>query len=158
MAALNDLMALAGPTMFASLLSRLKAQVGHAKRVVTLKALLGLAVGLVAAFLIAALFIAIVERYGAIIACLAFAAAFFVLALSLALALTLVQHSWNRQRPAQAQSPNSPLKDPMLLATLLQCARSVPARNIVPLVAIVAGAFMVAANARKPPHKTDDQA
>ncbi len=156
MAALNDLIALAGPTVFASLLSRLKTQVDHAKRVVTLKALLGLAVGLVAAFLIAALFVAIVECYGAIIACLAFAAAFFAMALCLALALTLVQRAWDRQRAAQP--PNSPLKDPMLLATLLQCARSVPARNIVPLVAIVAGAFMVAANARKPPNKTDDQA
>lgn len=89
-------------------------------------------------FLCAAAFIAVMQKYGAIYACLAGAAVYGVL--TFAAGVYLSRKPRARKGPPPAEKPKSPLQtalsDPMVLATGLQIVRSVGLKRLIPILAI----------------------
>jgi MFS family permease len=138
--------------LFASLLSRLKDEARHASQVAALTMALALAVVAAAGFLLAALFVAASERYGTLNACFILAGVFLVLALLIGVVLFVLRRAKDQRdrMRAQAQANLQFLKDPVVMATLLQVVRSAGARRLLPLAAIAFGAFFLATSARRP--------
>ena len=93
-------------------------------------------------FLCAALFIAVLEKYGPIYACLTGAAVFFVCG-ALAATCYLVRKRQIRRQPVKAakSSLQTALSDPMVMAAALQVVRVVGVKRLIPLIAIGGIAF-----------------
>jgi hypothetical protein len=88
-------------------------------------------------FLCAALFIAVLEKYGPIYACLTGAAVFFVCG-ALAATCYLIRRRQIQRQPAEAakSSLQTALSDPMVLAAALQAVRVIGVKRLVPLIAV----------------------
>jgi hypothetical protein len=92
------------------------------------------------AFLCAAAFVAVLEAYGPIWACLAGAAIFFVVAL-VAVASYSIRKRGAARRAAERHERQKPaayaaLADPTVMAIGLQMARTVGMKRLIPLLAI----------------------
>jgi uncharacterized membrane protein YbhN (UPF0104 family) len=92
------------------------------------------------AFLCAAAFVAVLEAYGPIWACLAGAAVFFIVAM-FAVAVYAIRKSRAARRAAERQERQKPaayaaLADPTVMAIGLQVARTVGMKRLVPVLAI----------------------
>ena len=92
------------------------------------------------AFLCAAAFVAVLEAYGPIWACLAGAAIFFVVAL-VAVASYAIRKRGAARRAAERHERQKPaayaaLADPTVMAIGLQAARAVGMKRLIPLLAI----------------------
>ncbi len=120
--------------------------------------LAGLAIGctialfITTAFLCAAIFVVVLERYGLADACLAGAAVFFVLTLITALAYVLYAQEMRREREAAEAEKSAiaaALSDPAMITVALQVARTIGFRRLVPLLAIAGVAFGLSANRRR---------
>ncbi|WP_213286949.1 hypothetical protein [Bradyrhizobium sp. sGM-13] len=125
--------------MFQRLIDDFKESTGTALRLTSLAAAAATALLVMAAFLCAAAFVFVLERYGPVQACLTGAAIFFVVAL-IAGGWYMVRKKQIEARAKQAAKAKSAaqtvLSDPVLVATGIQVIRAIGVRKLIPILAI----------------------
>lgn len=123
--------------MFQRMIDNFRDSVASAARLTSLAAIAALTLLVTAAFLCAAAFIFILQKYGPVEACLVGAAFFFVITLILA-CIYIIRKNQIRARAAAAAkaATQSPLADPMLAALALQVIRAVGVKKVIPLLAV----------------------
>jgi hypothetical protein len=110
---------------------------GTALRQTSLAAIAAICLFITIAFLCAAAFIAVLNRYGPVEACFTGAAIFFVVTLIAAGIYLVRKREIEARAAARAKAAaNSLLADPALLATGIQLVRLVGVRRLVPILAI----------------------
>ena len=101
-------------------------------------------------FLCAAIFVVVLQRYGLPEACLAGAAAFFILTLITALVYLLYKRETRREAvEAEKSALAAALSDPAMIAVALQVARTIGFKRLVPLLAIAGVALGLSASRRR---------
>lgn len=129
----------------------LKHSTGASLRMTSLVAIAGFAGFIALGFACAAIFIAVLQAYGAITACLAIAGIFLVIA-GIVAQIYVSKQKRARERAAAAAraaaraAASAPLIDPMMVATGIQIARAVGLKKLVPLLALVGVAVGYMAN------------
>ena len=122
----------------------LKESTGTAVRQTSLVAAAAFALLVTISFLCAALFVFMLQKYGAVEACLASAGVFFVVTL-IAAVCYMVRKNQLRARAEQAareaarsakSAASNILADPMLLAAGLQVVRVIGVKKLIPLLAV----------------------
>lgn len=127
--------------MFQRMIDDFKDSTGIALRLTSLAIAAAFALFITTCFLCAAAFMFALERYGAIEACLAGAAVFFVVTAIAAGSYMMrkrkvaIRAELAAERAAKAAA-NSPLIDPAMVAVGIQVIRAVGLRRLVPLLAI----------------------
>jgi hypothetical protein len=123
--------------MFQRMTDNFRNSIASAMRLTSLAAIAALALLVTAAFLCAAAFIFVLQKYGPVEACLAGAAFFFVITLIVA-AIYMVRKNQIKARAAEAAkaAAQSPLVDPALAALAIQLIRAVGVKKVIPLLAI----------------------
>ncbi|ANV99390.1 hypothetical protein [Bradyrhizobium icense] len=125
--------------MFQRLIDDFKESTGTALRLTSLAAAAAMALLVTAAFLCAAAFVFVLERYGPVQACLTGAAIFFVVAL-IAAGSYMVRKKQIEARAKQAAKARSTaqavLSDPVLVATGIQVIRAIGVKKLIPILAI----------------------
>lgn len=127
--------------MFQRMIDDFKVSTGVAVRQTSLAAIAAFALFITTAFLCAAAFVVVLDRYGLVQACLAGAGLFFIVTL-IAAGSYMVRKRQIEARAAlrakaAAQSPaHSLLADPMLLASGLQLVRALGIKRLVPILAV----------------------
>ena len=130
--------------MFQRLIDDFRDSTGNALRLTSLAAAVAMALFVTTSFLCAALFVFVLQHYGAVEACLAGAGVF--------LAVTLIAAACYRVRTNQVQAraeaaakeaaksaksaAQTMLTDPVLLATGLQLVRAIGVKKLIPILAI----------------------
>jgi len=110
---------------------------GTAVRQTSLAAMAAICLFITIAFLCAAAFIAILDRYGPVEACFAGAAIFFICTLIAAVIYLVRKRQIEARVAARTKAAaNSLLADPALLATGIQLVRLVGVKRMVPILAI----------------------
>ena len=110
---------------------------GNVVRLTSLAAAAAFALFITTAFLCAAAFMFVLEKYGPIEACLAGAAVFLVVALLSAGSYMVRKHQIKVKAEQEAKSAaHSLLADPAMLAIGLQVVRAVGIKRLVPILAI----------------------
>jgi hypothetical protein len=114
-----------------------RASTSTALRQTSLAAIAAICLFITTAFLCAAAFIAVLNRYGPVEACFAGAAIFFICTLIAAVIYLVRKRQIEARAAARAKgAANSLLADPALLATGIQLARLVGVKRLVPILAI----------------------
>jgi len=124
---------------------------GTALRQASLAAIAAVALFITTAFLCAAAFIAVLHRYGAVEACFAGAAIFFVVTLLAAGSYLLRKRQIEARAAARAKAASSMLADPALLVTGIQIVRALGVRRLLPILAIGGLAFGLMASRSQAP-------
>ena len=138
--------------MLQKFIDDLREAVGNGLRLTSLAAAVALCLFITTAFLCAAAFVFVLERYGLLQACFAGAAVFFVATLLAAACYALRKREIRRQQAEAAKSGmQAALTDPMTLAVGLQIVRTIGVRRMLPLLAIGGIALGLLANSRRPP-------
>jgi hypothetical protein len=115
----------------------LRTSAGSAVRQTSLAAIAAISLFITTAFLCGAAFVAVLNRYGPIEACLAGAAIFFVVALMAAGIYLVRKRQIEARAAARAKAATqSLLADPALLASGIQLLRLVGIKRLVPILAI----------------------
>jgi hypothetical protein len=110
---------------------------GNVVRLTSLAAAAAFALFITTAFLCAAAFMFVLEKYGPIEACLAGAAVFLVVALLSAGSYMVRKHQIKVKAEQEAKSAaHSLLADPAMVAIGLQVVRAVGIKRLVPILAI----------------------
>ena len=110
---------------------------GNVVRLTSLAAAAAFALFITTAFLCAAAFMFVLEKYGPIEACLAGAAVFLVVALLSAGSYMVRKHQIKVKAEQEARSAaHSLLADPAMVAIGLQVVRAVGIKRLVPILAI----------------------
>jgi heme/copper-type cytochrome/quinol oxidase subunit 2 len=127
--------------MFQRVIDDLKDSTGTTVRMTSLAALVGFALFVTLSFLCAAAFIAVMQRYGLIEACLTVAGIFLVISLIAAAVYTTKKHRAKARAMAAAReaaraAASAPMIDPMLIAAALPVLRAVGLKKLVPLLAV----------------------
>jgi hypothetical protein len=138
--------------MFQNKIDELRNGVKAAMRASAVAAGAGVAACVALSFLWAAAFISILDRYGAIQACLASAGVFLVA--SLALVCWYFALSRHRRQPKEAAKSmaQTAMMDPMIIAAGIQIIRAVGVKRMIPLLAIggiVLGLLAKSSSSRK---------
>jgi len=120
----------------------LKHSTGASLRMTSLVAVAGFAGFIALCFACAAIFIAMLQNYGSIAACLTIAGIFVVIAGVVGLIYSQKQKRARERAAAAARAAaraaaSAPLIDPMMVATGIQVARAVGLKKLVPLLALV---------------------
>ena len=104
------------------------------------------------AFLCAAAFVFVLQKYGLLQACFAGAGVFFVATILAAISYA-VRKRQIRKRPVEAakSTMQTALSDPMVLAAGLQIVRTIGLKRIIPLIAVGGIALGVMASRRAAP-------
>jgi hypothetical protein len=114
-----------------------KESTGNVVRLTSLAAAAAFALFVTTAFLCAAAFMFVLEKYGPIEACLAGAAVFLVVTLLSAGSYMVRKHQIKVKAEQEAKSAaHSLLADPAMLAIGLQVVRAVGIKRLVPILAI----------------------
>ena len=130
--------------MFQRLIGDLKDSTGNALRLTSLAAAAAMALLVTTAFLCAAAFVFVLQKYGPVEACLTGAAIFFVVTL-IFLGYVAVQGISYTVRKKQIrvraeQAANSAthtlLADPMLVAAGIQVVRAIGVKKLIPILAV----------------------
>ena len=123
--------------MFQRFIDDFKASTGTALRQTSLAAIAATCLFITTAFLVAAAFIAVLNRYGPVEACITAAGLFFIVTL-IAAATYMVRKRQIEARAAERAkaATHSLLADPALLATGIQIVRLVGVKRLVPILAI----------------------
>lgn len=142
--------------MFQRIIDDFKARAAATLRLTSLAGMAVLSLLITALFLLAAGFVYVLQNYGPIQACLAGAGVFFVVTL-IAAGLYVARKNRAQVRAAEAakEAAQSPLVDPMLLATGLQLVRAVGLKRLIPLLALGGLALGILASRNAP--SDDDQ-
>ena len=132
--------------MFERLSDRWRKEAVSAARLFAIAAAGVAAAGVSLAFLTAAAFVAILERYGLIDACLAGAAAFLAATVVLLVVYAGVVASSRQEARAIAEPSSfpSPLADPRLMLVGLQVAQAIGFNRLLPTLAVSGAAFLLA--------------
>jgi len=132
--------------MFERLSDRWRKEAVSAARLAAIAAAGVASAGVALVFLTAAAFVAILERYGLIDACLAGAAAFLAATVIMLVVYAGVAASSRQEARAIAEpsSPPSPLADPRLILVGLQVAQAIGFKRLLPILAVGGAAFLLA--------------
>ncbi|HEX2365882.1 MAG TPA: hypothetical protein VHJ00_12770 [Bradyrhizobium sp.] len=123
--------------MFQRMIDDFRVSTGTALRQTSLAAMAAIALFITTAFLCAAAFIAVLNRYGPVEACFAGAAIFFVVTLIAAGTYLLRKRQIEARAAARAKAAaSSLLADPALLVTGIQIVRALGVKRLVPILAI----------------------
>jgi hypothetical protein len=123
--------------MFQRMIDDFKASTGTAVRQTSLAAIAGLALFITTAFLCAAAFVVVLDRYGLVQACLAGAGLFFIVAMIAALSYIVRKRQIEARAAERAKSAaHSILADPVLVATGLQIVRAIGIKRLIPILAV----------------------
>jgi hypothetical protein len=123
--------------MFQRIVDDFKESTGAALRLTSLAAAAALALFITTAFLCAAAFILVLERYGPVEACFTGAAIFFVVTLIAAGSYLARKRQVKLRAQAAAKSvAQTMLADPMVVAAGLQIVRSIGIKKLIPLLAV----------------------
>lgn len=135
--------------MFHKFMDDFRESTGSALRLTSLAAAVAFSLFITTAFLCAAAFVFVLERYGLLQACLAGAGVFFVATL-LAAVCYAVRKRQVKKKPVEAAKSTlqTALSDPMILAAGLQIVRTVGIGRMIPLLAIGGIALGVMASRR----------
>jgi fatty acid desaturase len=130
-----------GFQMFARMIDDFKESTGSALRLTSLAAAAALALLVTTAFLCAAAFVLVLDKYGLVQACFAGAAVFFVVSLIAAFSYIARKKQIEKQARARAQeaarsAAHSVLADPMLVAAGLQVIRAIGVKRLIPILAV----------------------
>ena len=138
--------------MLHRLIDNVKTTSGVALRLAALAAACAVAIFIATAFLCAAIFVTVLQRYGLPEACLAGAGVFIVLALLATLSYFICKRD-ARRAALEAESEKSALaaalSDPAMISIALQVARTVGFKRLVPLLAIAGIALGLTAHHRR---------
>jgi hypothetical protein len=135
--------------MFARMIDDFKASTGVAMRQTFLVAAAALALFITTSFLCAAAFVAVLQRYGLIEACLTGAAIFFVVTLIAAGSYILRKRQLKVRATETAKSAmQTALADPMLVAAGIQVIRAIGIKKLIPILAVggIALGFLASKN------------
>jgi hypothetical protein len=139
--------------MFHSLGDQLKSRVGGTFRTASLLALVAFSCLVMVSFLCAAVFIVVLQNFGAVLACLAVAGIFLVIALSAAACNVQLKR---RKRPTPALSGlATAMSDPTIAAAGVQIVRTVGVKRLLPLLAIGGIAFGLLAQRKAEDRQTN---
>ena len=126
--------------MFQRIIDGISASTGTTVRLTSLAAGAAFALFITTCFLCAAAFIAVLEKYGPVQACLAGAGVFFLLTLAAAMSYWTYKRQLRKQARIAAERAKSAaqnmLADPMLIATGLQIVRAIGVKRLLPILAI----------------------
>ncbi|HWZ38451.1 MAG TPA: hypothetical protein VNY08_09145 [Bradyrhizobium sp.] len=123
--------------MFQRFIDDFKASTGTALRQTSLAAMAAICLFITTAFLVAAAFIAVLNRYGPVEACLTAAGLFLIVTLIAAGVYMVRKRQIEARAAARAKTAAySLLADPALLATGIQIVRLVGVKRLVPILAI----------------------
>jgi hypothetical protein len=146
--------------MFQRIIEDFKDSTGTALRLTSLAAMAAFALLITTAFLCAAAFVAVLQRYGLIEACLTGAGIFMIVTLIAAGSYMLRQRQIRaRAEEAAREAAKSAksaaqniLADPMLLAAGLQVIRAIGIKKLIPILAVggLALGFVMSRNAAAP--------
>jgi hypothetical protein len=136
--------------MFQRLIDDIKDSTGNALRMTYLAIAAAVALFLTTSFLCAAAFVAVLQKYGLIEACLAGAGVFFVVTL---IAAGSYMERKRRVKVRAAETAKSAmhtaLADPMLVAAAIQIVRAIGIKKLVPIIAIGGVALGLLAASRR---------
>ena len=129
-----------------------KESAGTVMRLTSLAAAVAVCLFITTGFLCGAAFIAVLDKYGPVYACLAGAAVFFVCAVMAAICYALRKRAIQK-RPVEAAKSTlqTALGDPIVMATALQAVRIVGVKRMIRLLAI--GGCALGLMAKRPPAK-----
>jgi hypothetical protein len=123
--------------MFQRMIDDFKDSTGLALRLTSLAAAAAIALFISTAFLCAAAFIVVLDRYGLVQACLTGAAIFFVVTLITAGSYMARKRSVTARVEATTKSAmQTALADPMLVATGIQVIRAIGIKKLIPILAV----------------------
>ncbi len=123
--------------MFARMIDDFKDSTGLVMRQTFLVAAAALALFITTSFLCAAAFVAVLQRYGLIEACLTGAAVFFVVTLIAAGSYMLRKRQLKVRTAETAKSAmQTALADPMLVAAGIQVIRAIGIKKLIPILAV----------------------
>lgn len=136
--------------MLQKFLDDFRESTGSALRLTSLAIAVAVCLFITTAFLCAAAFVFVLQKYGLLQACFAGAGVFFV-ATVLAAISYVVRKRQIKKRPVEAakSTMQTALSDPMVLAAGLQIVRTIGLKRIIPLVAIGGIALGLMANRRQ---------
>lgn len=125
---------------------------GSALRLTSLAIAVAVCLFITTAFLCAAAFVFVLQKYGLLQACFAGAGVFFVATILAAISYAMRKRQI-RKRPVEAakSTMQTALSDPMVLAAGLQIVRTIGLKRIIPLIAVGGIALGVMASRRAAP-------
>jgi hypothetical protein len=133
--------------MFQRIIDDFKESTGTALRLTSLAAAAAIALFITTAFLCAAAFILVLDKYGPVEACFTGAAIFFVVTLIAAGSYMVRQRQIRLRAQAAAKSAtHTMLADPMVVAAGLQLVRIIGIKKLIPLLAVGGLALGLMAN------------
>jgi hypothetical protein len=137
--------------MFQRMIDDFKVSTGIAVRQTSLAAIAAFALFITTAFLCAAAFVVVLDRYGLVQACLAGAGLFFIVTLIAAASYMVRKRQIEaraalRAKAAAQSTAHSLLADPMLLASGLQLVRAIGIKRLVPILAVAGLALGIMAS------------
>ena len=123
--------------MFARLIDDFKASTGSALQLTSMAAAIAFASFITLAFLCAAAFVFVLEKYGLIQACLTGAGIFFVVTL-IAAGCYMVRKNQVKTRVEETtkSAMQTALADPMLVAAGIQTIRAIGVKKLIPILAV----------------------
>ena len=128
--------------MFQRMIDDFRDSTGSALRLTSLAAAAALALFVTTSFLCAAVFAAVLDKYGLVQACLAGAAVFFVVTIMAAGSYLVRKRQIEKRLEARAAAAaaksavHSALADPMLIAVGLQVIRAIGVKKLIPILAV----------------------
>lgn len=136
--------------MLQKFLDDFRESTGSALRLTSLAVAVAVCLFITTAFLCAAAFVFVLQKYGLLQACFAGAGVFFVATMLAAISYA-VRKRQIKKKPVEAakSTVQTALSDPMVLAAGLQIVRTIGLKRIVPLVAIGGIALGLMANRRQ---------
>ena len=146
--------------MFGHMIDDFKESAGSALRLTSLAAAAALALFVTTSFLCAAVFVAVLEKYGLVQACLAGAAVFFVVTIIAAGSYMVRKRQIQKRLEARAAAAaksavHSALADPVLMAAGLQVIRAIGIKKLIPILAVGGLALGLLASRNAPADEAD---
>ena len=123
--------------MLQRIIEDIKLSIGTGVRQTSLAAMAAVALFITTSFLCAAAFVAVLDRYGPIEACLAGAGLFFTVTLIAAGTYMVRKRQIEREAKEHAKSvAKAMLADPMVVAAGLQVVRAIGVKRLIPILAV----------------------
>jgi hypothetical protein len=126
--------------MLQRLIDDIKDSTGTALRLTSLAAAAAIALLITTCFLCAAAFVAVLDKYGPVAACLTGAAIFFVVTMIAAASYMLRKRAIAQRAQEHAEHAKSAAKtmlaDPMVVAAGLQIVRAIGVKRLIPILAV----------------------
>jgi predicted phage tail protein len=145
--------------MFQRIIDDVKTSTGETLRQTSLGAVVAISLFVATAFLSAALFVAVLDYYGLIQACLADAGLFLVMSLIAALVYRERKRRIKRRAAERARSTaHAFLADPTMVATGIQIVRAIGMKRLLPILAVGGLALGLMAGRSQMSEQTGEQA